>query len=412
MTTERAVLRIRLPPMHPGQLEVARHPARFRVLAAGRRWGKTRLGALLCLVEAIQGRRAWWVAPTYKMAQVGWREITRLAAQVPGAEIRRGDLVVLLPTGGEISVRSADRPDTLRGEGLDFLVLDEAAYADPETWSYVLRPALSDRQGRALLISTPKGLNWFHVLFRRGTAGEPGLTAWRFPTSTNPHIPPEEIEEARRQLPELVFRQEYMAEFVDSQGAVFRSSILAAAFALEVPEPPHPGRRYVAGIDLARTTDYTDVRVLDVTESPACLVHHARWQGEPWAVTADRVADILRRYNALGRIDATGVGDPVFEAIRQRWPRVEAVRITAQTKTELVQNLVLALEQGQALLYREPALEAELAAYRAEETASGHVRYTAPEGMHDDAVMALALAVSGVRRIVDGGLLRVRSRWG
>src|SRR5690554_3151365 len=150
-------LNVTLPTLHAGQREVADHPARFKVLAAGRRWGKTRLGTLLCLDVALNGGRAWWVAPSYPMATVGWRGIKHLAKQIPGITAREVDRLIELPSGGSIQVRSADNPDSLRGEGLDFLIIDEAAFVREEAWTEALRPALSDRQGRAMIISTPKG---------------------------------------------------------------------------------------------------------------------------------------------------------------------------------------------------------------------------------------------------------------
>ena len=145
---------------HAGQLEVHQSPARFKVLGAGRRWGKTRLGVNECLDVAAHGGRAWWIAPSYKVSEVGWRAIRRMGAAM-GAAISKADRTVTLHTGGQIGVRSADNPDSLRGEGLDFAVLDEVAFMKEEAWAEALRPALSGRKGGALFISTPKGRNWF-----------------------------------------------------------------------------------------------------------------------------------------------------------------------------------------------------------------------------------------------------------
>ena len=141
--------------------------ARFKVLAAGRRWGKSSLGVILALRTGLEGGRAWWVAPTYPIAQLGWRVLKQLSRKIPGVEIREDDRIVRLPGGGEIQVKSADNPDSLRGAGLDGVVLDEAAYVKEEAWTESLRPALADRQGWALFISTPNGLNWFHRLYER-----------------------------------------------------------------------------------------------------------------------------------------------------------------------------------------------------------------------------------------------------
>ena len=144
-----------LPPLHPGSAALPntrRASARLRAPL-----GKTRLGAALCVAVGLHRGRAWWVAPSYKMAAVGWRLVRQLGQQVPGAQIKQADQMVLLPGGGTVQVRSADDPQSLRGEGIDFVVMDECAFIQEAAWTEALRPALSDRLGRALFISTPKG---------------------------------------------------------------------------------------------------------------------------------------------------------------------------------------------------------------------------------------------------------------
>ena len=147
--------------LHPAQLVIHNDPARFKVVSAGRRFGKTRLAVAECLGAAREGKRAWWISPTYRMSNVGWRPLKQIASRVPGAVIRKVEKEAVFPGGGLVAVRSADNPDSLRGEGLDFVVMDEAAYIMPEAWIEAIRPALSDRLGRALFISTPRGRNWF-----------------------------------------------------------------------------------------------------------------------------------------------------------------------------------------------------------------------------------------------------------
>lgn len=205
-------------PLHPSQRLVAVHPARFKILACGRRWGKTRLGALLCVTTAVGRGVAWWVAPTYKIASVGWRQIKRLARQIPGAVVQESERMVTFPGGGWVQVRSADNADSLRGEGLDFLVIDECAFIVEEAWTEALRPALSDRQGRAMFISTPNGFNWFHTLWERGQDTPGDWMSWQFPTLDNPFIEPSEIEAARDTMPEHQFLQEYEAQFLEAAG--------------------------------------------------------------------------------------------------------------------------------------------------------------------------------------------------
>ena len=152
--------KVTLPQLHEGQTEVAMSNARFKVLSAGRRWGKTRLGVWLCLEKAWQGKRSWWIAPTYAMALEGWKDLRNIGVEY-GTVIKESEKTIITPTGGMVSIRSADNPDRLRGAGLDFVVLDECAFMKENTWAEVIRPTLTERQGGALFISTPKGFNWF-----------------------------------------------------------------------------------------------------------------------------------------------------------------------------------------------------------------------------------------------------------
>lgn len=196
-------------------------PARFKVLAAGRRWGKTRLGVAACMETA--GRDAglaWWIAPTYKDTDPGWLPMRAIALELPGCEVREGDRTIRFDNGGAIMVRSADDPHErgLRGHAIDLAVLDEAAqFQYPDAWSHAIRPALSDRGGRALIISTPRGYNWFYDLFRNAEH-LPDWEAWQLPTTTNPLFNPDELEEARRELGALTFSQEFLAEFIQAGG--------------------------------------------------------------------------------------------------------------------------------------------------------------------------------------------------
>jgi hypothetical protein len=153
------------------------------------------------------------------MANVGWRLINQLGQQIPGTEIYKADRRIILPTGGEMSVRSADNPDSLRGESLDLAVLDECAFMAEATWLEAIRPALSDKQGAAMFISTPKGHNWFWRLYQMANTHSE-YAAWQIPTSDNPYILDTEIEAARLTLPERIYQQEYQAMFLDDAGGV------------------------------------------------------------------------------------------------------------------------------------------------------------------------------------------------
>lgn len=213
-------LKIKLPSLHKGQIDVAKSNARFKVLSAGRRWGKTRLGVWLCLATAMRGGRAWWVAPTYAMALEGWKDLRVIGARY-GMIVKESEKTLITQTGGMVSVRSADNPDRLRGAGLDFIVLDECAFMKEQTWKEVLRPTLTERQGGALFISTPKGYNWFQRLYEDAENLDDWET-WQLPTTTNPFVPISELEIAKKEIGSFLYSQEYEAQFVEATGGIIK----------------------------------------------------------------------------------------------------------------------------------------------------------------------------------------------
>tara|TARA_B100000683_G_scaffold271521_1_gene312792 strand:+ start:298 stop:1560 length:1263 start_codon:yes stop_codon:yes gene_type:complete len=219
------VFDVNFPPLHNAQKEVHDSPARWKILCAGRRFGKSRLGVQMCMEVALRGGRAWWVAPTFAISRVGWRDIQAAAASFPkemGVNIKVGDMQVDFNNGGFIGVRSADNPQRLRGEGLDFLVMDEAAFVKEETWTEVLRPTLTERKGSALFISTPKGMdNWFYRLFERAKTAE-DWERFQFPSTANPIVEESEVEAAKTEIGSLVFAQEYLAEFISEGSQMFK----------------------------------------------------------------------------------------------------------------------------------------------------------------------------------------------
>ena len=386
-------LTLNAPALHAGQRKIANHPARFRVLACGRRWGKTRLGSALCVQTATTGGRAWWVAPTYPVATVGWRLVRRLAIQIPGAEIRQGDRMVILPNGGEVQVRSADNPDSLRGEGLDFVVMDECAFMKEEAFTEALRPALSDRKGRAMFISTPKGRNWFWRAWQRCTdEHDADWHGWQLPTVDNPYIDPNEIDAARRMLPETVFRQEYLAEFLDDAGGVFRNVMACATAAPQASEQRN--HEYIFGIDWARSNDYTVVAVIDATLN--ALVYLDRYNNLDYTIQRERVGALAARFRPTAIIaEANAMGRPNNEMLRAAGLPVQDFTTGAASKERIISHLAASFEHGGITVIPDTVLISELQAYEGTPRGDGGTRYSAPSGMHDDTVMALALAWHG-----------------
>lgn len=227
--------RVVLPRPKVHQIPILESDARFKVACCGRRFGKTLFGLIAvltghgpgrCFRGALFGANIWWVAPTYGVASKIWRDLKAALRFWPDLAKNEVDRRIEFPGGGSVAVKSAHDPDALRGDGLDGVVVDEAAFCPEAAWTLSLRAALADKQGWAIFISTPNGENWFYELFRRGQAGdpkqEPGWVSWQRPTSDNPTIPPAEIEAARKELGSFAFAREFLAKFLVPGGGMFK----------------------------------------------------------------------------------------------------------------------------------------------------------------------------------------------
>lgn len=213
--------------LHEKQMLVFQTRSRFKVVVAGRRWGKTQLAKNSMMKYArIKKRLIWYVAPSYRMAkQIMWPE---LLASIPKRwieKVNETSLSILLVNGTRIELKGADNPDSLRGVGIHFLVMDEVQDIDPEAWSKVLRPTLASTGGHALFIGTPKAYNFLYELYTLGQKPENIASgkwvSWQFPTATSPFIPPEEITAAMQDMDEKTFNQEFNASFETMSGRVY-----------------------------------------------------------------------------------------------------------------------------------------------------------------------------------------------
>ena len=206
------------------QTKIYDDSARFRVIVAGRRFGKTFLSTAEILSKALSAKdqHVWYVAPTYKAAkEIAW---DMLLSQIPATYVVKKNesaLTIVLLNGSTISLKGAEKPDNLRGRSLDFVVLDEFADMRKEAWFEVIRPSLSDRVGSAVFIGTPKGRNHFYDLYGKGVDGDDGWSAHQYTTIAGGNVPPEEIESAKADLDTRTFQQEYEAQFVNYSGIIY-----------------------------------------------------------------------------------------------------------------------------------------------------------------------------------------------
>jgi len=380
---------------HDEQSKVHDSKARFRVLVCGRRWGKTTLAVQEMIMEAVNKpkSRIFYVSPTYRQSKmIAFKMIKDYLPEKLIKNINLSELTFLLANGSEISLKGADTEDGLKGVGLTFVVLDEFASMRANAWYEELRPTLADSGGRAMFIGTPKGRNHFYDLFvKDGNDYE----SFRFRTEDNPYIPKEEIEEMRKDMPESLFRQEVLAEFLDDSSGVFRGVQRCIVGELKSPVL---GRFYVMGVDLAKTVDFTVLTVIDsVTRE---VVAFERFQDLSWKEQKFRVQRLAAKYNnALCLLDQTGVGDPVLEDLQSSNISVEGFKFSSNlAKREVIENLSIAIEQRRITFPKElDILTKELLEFGYNITNSGNITYSAPSGKHDDCVISLALAVWSLR---------------
>jgi len=375
---------------HPGQLEFHMCPARFRVLNCGRRWGKTVAGAnefirqIWKLGPNIVG---FAVAPTYWHTQRQWSEFFNFCPPELIDKVQRADRHVILKGNRNVWFKGADNPDSLRSQGVKVLWVDEGAQIAEEAWTLALRPSLMDMKGIAFFTGTPRGHNWYFRLWTRGqNPSQTDYKSWSFPSVSNPYLDPAEIASFARDMPELAYRQEVLGQFLEDVGSVFRGvdRIVQGSF-----QPFEQHKQYIMGVDVAKLEDFTVLCVLDM-DGHLCAFD--RFSQLDWVFQRKRIVQLAQQNNARLLIDSTGVGDPICDELSREKVHIDRYKFTNATKKDLIENLSIMIENGQLTTPQVPELINELKLYGYKTTPSGNVQYGAPEGYHDDCVVALALA--------------------
>jgi len=362
------------------------HPARFSFIEAGTKTGKT-VGCIAWLFEkALFGRKGqnyWWVAPVSQQADIAYKRM--LAAYPVGTFIANASkhTLTLVTIGTVITFKSAEKPDNLFGEDVYAAVYDEASRGRPESW-HALRSTLTFTKGECRFIGNVKGRkNWFYLAAHKAKAGEPGRAYFKIVAADAVKagvLDATEIEDAKRDLPEQVFKELYLAEPSDDGGNPFGLAAIASNI-----HPMSSGIPAVWGWDLAKSQDWTVGIALD---QAGYVCRFERFQ-QPWDSTMTRIIACTGVVPAL--VDSTGVGDPIVEMLQKRsGTNFEGYHFTGPSKQKLMEALAVAI-QGHELTYPKGPIVDELDEFEYEYTRTG-VRYTAPEGYHDDCVCALALA--------------------
>lgn len=339
------------------------------------------------------GQNFWWVAPVFAQAGIAFARLRQGLPREVYSAVESPTPKITLANGAVLSFKSAENPDTLFGEDVYAAVIDEASRCREESW-HAIRTTLTATRGPLRIIGNVKGRkNWFYRMARQAEAGESGTHYARMPAADAVAagiLAAEEIEDARRKLPDAVFRELYLAEASDDEGNPFGIAAIRACVA-----PLSEGPADVWGWDLAKSVDWTVGIALDA-QGHCCGFE--RWQS-PWTETIARV----RAASGAARmvVDSTGVGDPIVEALQRAEGgrgQIESFKFSQGSKQQLMEGLAVAIQQ-RAVTYPDGPIVAELEAFEYVYSRTG-VHYAAPEGMHDDCVVALALAVHGRRRVV------------
>ena len=385
-------LTLTLPKRLPWQQQVAREAKRFNVVDVGRRAGKTTLGIDRCATKETLGYPVGWFSPTYRMLTEIWRDATRILAPIT---TRRSvqDHRLELVTGGVVEFWSLDNPDIARGRKYKRIVVDEAAMIPMlmDAWNYVLRPTLTDFGGDAWFMSTPKGRNGFWQMYQWGVdPGQPDWACWQMPSYVNTKIARSELDAMRDALPEMAYKQEILAEFLDDGGSVFRN-VKACTNAPETTPEAHKGHTLIAGIDWGKQSDFTCISI--GCRDCKCEVAKDRFNQIDYVVQRDRLRALHEKWRPASILcELNSIGQPNFEMLQREGLPVQGFTTTASTKPPLIENMVLAFERTEWQFQPDPVWTAELEAFeRTVSGATGRSSYSAPDGLHDDTVIGRAL---------------------
>lgn len=361
-------------------------PSRYALIEASTKAGKTSACIAWLVEQAMQGKKGqgfWWVAPVYSQAKIAFNRM-KLGLPRWFYVPNNSEMFLRLLNGAIIYFKSAEKPDNLYGDDVYAAVADEASRMREEAW-HALRSTLTATKGPVRIIGNVKGRkNWFYMLAREAERGRPDMSYAKlnaYDAIDGGVLEAAEIEDARSVLPENVFRELYLAEASDDEGNPFGLAHIRACLGELSEAPP-----VAIGVDLAKSVDWTVVIGIDA-QGRVC--GYERWQRKPWKETTAKVRELVRDFPTL--VDSTGVGDPIVENLQTDCLDVRGFTFNASSKQRLMEGLALAIQSGWITIPDGP-IRAELETFEYVFTRTG-VRYSAPEGYHDDCVMALALAV-------------------
>jgi len=394
---------IKLYKPHPKQREI--HEAletdiKYCIVSIGRQFGKTLFAENQAVKWGLENKnwKIGWISPTYKQAKKVFKEIAKaLADCIYVIGVNRGDLVIEFNNGSVIQFYSAEAYDSIRGETFDALICDEFAFFRPEAWNEVLKATVLVRGKKVLILSTPKGKNQFYNLFNLAEHNS-NYISFRGSSYDNPFIDPEEIREAERNLPDHVFKQEYLAEFLDNGSSVFRNI-------KECVKSSNNTSSLYAGIDLGRSDDYT---VLTIVDNNNVEVYSERWRHMEWSSIINNIVEQLNKFRPNTLVESNGAQDAIFEQIRNKVAynknSIQPFVTTSKSKQNIVEDLIVKFENKDIGIigYDWQINELEVFTYEYN-LKTRAIKYSAPIGLHDDYVMSRAITNHALKTMKASG---------
>tara|TARA_R110000822_G_scaffold104474_3_gene231468 strand:+ start:19 stop:1245 length:1227 start_codon:yes stop_codon:yes gene_type:complete len=381
---------------HPKQKEmidsILGSKAKFHVACVGRQFGKSLMAMNLVLYWGINKGpvKILWVSPVYSQTDKVQKELMQAIGEsglVKSCNYSSNEIT--LNNGTTILFRSAERYDNIRGLTCDYGVIDEAAFCKDEAWQEAIRPVFMVRGKKVLFISTPKGKNFFYDLYQLGVSED--YHQYRHYTGTSydtPYIDPIDITDAKKTLPENVFKQEYLAAFIDSGGEVF-SNLDKNTFS----QYPQPIGKVFCGIDLGKQEDYTVATFID---SRGKVVDIYRSNAQEWTTMVNEIVIRIRKWNATTMIEVNSIGDVIFEMVKKQWQDSHPFITTSKSKQEIIEGLILDMND-EVIRIPSPQLFSwlynELSYFTYDyNPKTRSIKYGHPSGQHDDTVISLAIA--------------------
>jgi hypothetical protein len=390
-------IEITRPKLTQYQRDILYCPERFTVTQASTKVGKTFSHLFWLFEEAATppkpGANYWWVAPVYGQAEIAFNRLRRFLGHSSDFRINLTRLYVETPVESFLHFKSAEKPDSLYGEDVYAAVFDEFTRAKQEAWT-ALRSTLTATRGKCKFIGNAKGKkNWGYKLALKAKANEPGYRFFKvtaYDAVREGILDAEEVEQAKRDLPEAAFQELYLAEILDDQANPFGIKHIANRIRPLSNKPP-----VCFGVDLAKSVDWTVIVGLDIDGN---ICFYDRWQSD-WGQTKRRLTSIIGSYPAY--LDSTGVGDAIVEEVQRSCGAAQGFHFSSQSKQVIMEGLALSIQNGTVSVL-DGVMKDELEAFEFVYSRMG-VKYSAPDGMHDDTVCALALANHKYKEIPKGG---------